>query len=241
MQSQPWLPNGPGAGAMSTNESQPSRAITVITLVMLVWLALGLTLFIIRRDWENMFLTATVIGLIIGPAFLLKQYRIHVPAEFQLIAVAFVFLSLFLGSARDFYYRFWWWDIVLHTGSGFLFGVVGWIVLFLLLQTDRLPRAVGPGLVCIFGITFAVTLGVLWEMIEFAIDSLWPEVNMMSNETGVADTMQDLIVDFIGAVIVGVMGWAYSKTGRYSFVADGVTKFLRLNPRLFRRKPRPSE
>jgi hypothetical protein len=34
------------------------------------------------------------------------------------------------------------------------------------------------------------------------------------------------------------MGYAYLKTGRYSFVADGVRKFLKKNPSLFRRRAR---
>lgn len=208
----------------------------VVTLVIQAWLAVGLVVFIVRRDWENVFLTALVIGLIVVPAFVLRRYRVEVPAEFQLIAVAFVFLSLFLGSARDFYYRFWWWDMVLHAGSGFLLGVVGWIVLFLLLQTDRLPRAVGPGLVCIFGITFAVTLGVLWEIFEYVVDLLWPNVNMMSRETGVHDTMHDLIVDTLGAIVVGLMGYAYSRSGRFSFLIDAVRRFMHKNPRWFSRQ-----
>ncbi len=210
-----------------------NRLATVITLVIQAWLAVGLVFFIVRRDWENVFLTATVIGLIVVPEFVLRRYRVHVPPEFQLIAAAFVFLSLFLGSARDFYYRFWWWDMVLHAGSGCLLGIVGWIVLFLLLQTDRLPRAVGPGLVCVFGITFAVTLGVLWEIFEYVVDVLWPHINMMSNETGVADTMHDLIVNVIGAVTVGLMGYAYSRSGRFSFLIDAVRAFMRKNPRWF--------
>jgi hypothetical protein len=215
---------------------ESTRLTTVLTLIIQAWLAIGLVLFIIRGDWENVFLTITVFGLIVVPAFLLKKWRIHVPAEFQMIAAVFVFLSLFLGSARDFYDRFWWWDIVLHAGSGILLGIAGWIMLFLLIQSDRLPRAIGPWLVFVFSVSFAVTLGVLWEIFEFAVDSLWPNVNMMSNETGVVDTMQDLIVDFFGAVIVGFMGWAHSKSGRYSFVVDGMHKFLRKNPRLFRKK-----
>lgn len=213
-----------------------SRIATVITLIMQVWLVVGLVVFIIRGDWENVFLTLTVIALIVVPAFLMRQWRIHVPAEFQLIAVAFVFLSLFLGSARDFYYKYWWWDIVLHAGSGVLFGIVGWIVLFLLLQSNRLPKGVGPALVAVFAVTFAVTLGVVWEIFEFAVDSLWPAVNMMSSETGVRDTMHDLIVDLIGAIIIGGLGWAHAKTGRYSFVVDGVSEFVKRNPRLFKKK-----
>jgi hypothetical protein len=224
----------------ASDAAPPHHLIIVLTVVIQAWLAVGLVLFIVRRDWENVFLTATVVGLVVLPELVLRRYRVHIPPEFQLIAAAFVFLSLFLGSARDFYYRIWWWDMVLHTTSGFLLGIVGWITLFLLLQTDRLPRAVGPGLVCVFGITFAVTLGVLWEIFEFAVDSIWPHVNMMSNETGVADTMHDLIVNLIGAVVVGLMGWAYSRSGRFSYVVDAVRKFTRKNPRLFDGKERHS-
>jgi hypothetical protein len=59
---------------------------------------------------------------------------------------------------------------------------------------------------------------------------------MQSNETGVVDTMIDLIVDVIGAVIVAAMGYAYLKTGRYSFIADSVRKFVRKNPHLVGKK-----
>jgi hypothetical protein len=228
------------ADTPAPDPSQPHRLIIGLTVLIQAWLALGLIVFLVRRDWENVFLTATVIGLIVFPGLVLRRSRVHVPPEFQLIAAAFVFLSLFLGSATDFYYSFWWWDMALHTTSGFLLGIVGWLVLFLLLQTDRLPRGVGPGLVCVFGVTFAVTLGVLWEVFEFAVDSLWPHINMMSNETGVADTMHDLIVNFIGAVAVGLMGWAYSRSGRFSYIVDAVRRFMRRNPRLFGGEDHPA-
>ncbi|MBM4113294.1 MAG: hypothetical protein FJ253_07955, partial [Phycisphaerae bacterium] len=207
----------PDSSAGSTRDPPVvSRLTSVVTLVVQVWLALGLIVFVVRRDWENVFLTLLVIALIVVPAFLVRRWRIHVPAEFQLTAVAFVFLSLYLGSASDYYESFWWWDIVLHIGSGFLFGIVGWIVLYLLLQTDRLPRAVGPALVSVFAVTFAVTLGVLWEIFEYMVDTLFPSVNMMSNETGVSDTMQDLMVDLLGAMAVGVLGWVHARTKRFA-------------------------
>ena len=86
--------------------------------------------------------------------------------------------------------------------------------------------------ICFFGVTFAVTLGVVWEIFEFAVDRIAPAVNMQSNETGVVDTMHDLIVDTIGALIVAFMGYAYLKSGRYSFLGDGVRKFIHSNPAL---------
>jgi hypothetical protein len=222
---------------MQPNDSTPApearNIYVVMTLVIQAFLGLGLVLFILRRDWENVFLTALVILLTLAPAFLWRRYRIFMPPEFQLIAAAFVFLSLFLGSAVDFYYRLWWWDIVLHTGSGFLLGIVGFIFMFLLNQTNRLPQGIRPEFVCFFGVTFAVFLGVLWEIFEFVADR-FTTANMQSQETGVVDTMQDLIVDTIGAIVVGLMALAYSRSGRYSFIVDGVRAFIRKNPKLFR-------
>ena len=80
-----------------------SRLMIIVTIVLQLWLVAGLVVFFLRRDWENVFLTLAVIGLIVVPAFLVRRWRVYVPAAFQLAAVAFVFLSLFLGSARDFY------------------------------------------------------------------------------------------------------------------------------------------
>jgi hypothetical protein len=214
------------------------RLTIIFTVVIQMWLAVGLIFFIARRDWENASLTVAVIGLATIPVFVLRRYRVCLPSEFQLIVAAFVFVSLFLGSARDFYCRFWWWDIVLHISSGFLLGIVGWIAMFLLNHTDHLPRGIRPGFLCLFGVTFAVFLGVLWEIFEYAVDLLWPAANMMSNETGVADTMQDLIVNTVGAVLVGLMGWAYSRSGKYSYLVDAVRAFMRMNPRWFRRSAR---
>jgi hypothetical protein len=87
----------------------------------------------------------------------------------------------------DFYYHFWWWDLVLHTASGFLLGIIGFVALFVLNQTDRLPKGMTPAFICFFGVTFAVTLGVAWEIFEFAVDRIWPHVDMQTTGTGASN------------------------------------------------------
>ena len=230
----PDIPGPPGADRPGY-AAEERNVYLALTYVIQALLGVGLVLFLLRRNWENVFLTAIVILLTLAPAFLFRRYRVVIPPEFQLVAALFVFLSLFLGSALDFYYRFWWWDLVLHTASGFLLGIIGFVVLFVLNQTDRVRPAMTPAFISFFGVTFAVTLGVVWEIFEFAVDTVRPELNMQSTETGVRDTMVDLIVDTAGAVVVALMGYAYLRTGRYSFIADGVRAFVRKNPRLLRR------
>jgi hypothetical protein len=151
------------------NEDHRSLAMR-LTLLIQASLVVGLALFVWRGDWENVFLTALVIGLTLLPVVLEKRHRIIIPPDFQLVSALFVFLTLFLGSAIDWYYKYWWWDMVLHAGSGFLFGVVGFLTIFLLNETDRIPHGMRPAFVCLFAVTFSVTAGVVWEIFEYAMD-----------------------------------------------------------------------
>src|SRR5687767_11896424 len=132
----------PAPGTSPASHPAEERGLYLgLTYAIQALLAVGLVLFLLRRDWENVFLTVLVIALTLVPALLFRRYCVVIPPEFQLVAALFVFLSLFLGSALDFYYRFWWWDIVLHTASGFLLGIVGFVALFVLNQADRVHRA----------------------------------------------------------------------------------------------------
>jgi hypothetical protein len=222
------------------DEAHDGRLYLRLTLIMQAIVAVALVVFIVRRDWENVFLTTIVILLMLIPIILRRRYDVVLPPEFQLVAAGFIFFSVYLGSVRGYYSKFWWWDIALHTSSGFILGIAGFLSLFLLNRTDRIPKGMQPIFICFFGVTFAVFLGVVWEIFEYACDRLGPRFgwhsNMQSTESGVRDTMQDLIVDTIGAIVVAVMGYAYLRAGQFSFLADGVRKFLARNPRLFRKR-----
>src|SRR5688500_4107223 len=86
-----------------TTQEQPAaeeRGIYItLTAAVQVLVAVGLVFFLIRRDWENVFLTVVVILLTLVPTFVWRRYRVVVPPEFQFCSALFVFLSLFLGSA----------------------------------------------------------------------------------------------------------------------------------------------
>lgn len=205
----------------------------VLTLVLQMVVAAGFVVFTLRGEWEQAFFSAVTLVLTLLPAFVSRRYRVHIPPEFQLITVLFVFLAEYLGTVRGLFDRFWWWDMVLHASSGFLLGIVGFIVLFLLNRTDRLPRGMRPVFLCFFGFTFSVTIGVLWEIYEFTVDQLIPGMNAQSTETGVKDTMHDLIVNMVGALTVSLMGWVYLRAGRNSFIVDAIRKFTDRNPHLF--------
>jgi len=61
---------------------------------------------------------------------------VQIPPEFQVLAVGFVFASLFLGEIRSYYLRIWWWDIALHTSSGLLLGILGFLLIYVLNENE---------------------------------------------------------------------------------------------------------
>jgi hypothetical protein len=213
------------------------RVYRVLTLVIQLVLVAGVVGFVLLRDWPNAVLTTLVIVLTLIPRLLKRWVRVDVPPEFQLVAALFVFCAIFLGTSLGFYGRFLWWDTALHTTSGCLLGIVGFIAVFLINGTDHRPEGMRVSLIAVFGFTFAVTLGVFWEIYEFVADNLIPGLDMQVVETGVDDTMIDMIVNLIGAAVIALLGYIFCRTGRQSFIVDGVCKFVRRNPRLFSRGP----
>lgn len=192
--------------------------------------------------WEQQWLTAVVtIGIIavtLAPFLLARLLRVFIPPEFVLLAIGFVFASLFLGEVHDYYTRFWWWDIALHSTSGVLLGIVGFLLVHVLNETEDIGVHMKPGFVAFFAFLFAVGTGALWEIFEFSMDSFFGtnmQKPMLGDPSGLTDTMWDLIVDTLGALIISVLGYGFIKTaGNKSFLERWIHAFIKHNPRMFK-------
>ncbi len=193
--------------------------------------------------WEQRWFTAVVtigiIGVTLFPVVLARRFRVYIPPQFQLLAIAFVFASLFLGEVRGYYTRFWWWDIALHTTSGFLLGIIGFLLVHLLNETEEVEVHMNPGFVAFFAFLFAIGIGALWEIFEFSMDSFFGtdmQKTMLGDSSGLTDTMMDLIVDTLGALVITILGYGHLKTaGKESFLERWITAFVEKNPRFFNR------
>jgi uncharacterized membrane protein YjdF len=94
-----------------------------------------------------------------------------------------------------------------------------------------------PRFVALFAFLFAVAVGALWEIFEFAIDRTFGtqmQKPMLNDPSGLTDTMWDLIVDTLGALGISVFGWWYMRRGADSFIEIWIQKFIARNPDLFR-------
>lgn len=191
------------------------------------------------QRWFTAFLTAMIIATTFFPLLFKRWFRINVPPELQLAAIGFVFASLFLGEIRDYYTRFWWWDIVLHTMSGFLLGILGFLLVHIINQTEKINVHMKAGFVAFFAFMFALGMGALWEIFEFMMDVLVGtnmQKPMFGDPSGLTDTMCDLIVDALGALVIAVMGWRYlGDADQESFLERWIDSFIERNPGIFKR------
>ena len=155
------------------------------------------------------------------PSFISKTIKITIPSKMILCYALFLYCAIYLGEVRSFYYAVPFWDMILHAFSGMMLGALGYSLLSILNNSKRVPVNLSPAFVLIFTVCFAVTVGVLWEVYEFLMDFIF-KTNMqkfatyngtvLSGNAALQDTMKDLIVDFVGAFLVAIVGFISQKT-----------------------------
>ena len=201
-------------------------------VVRAIWtiLALAFVVALLTARWSLAFVSLATFGLSLLPVLFQSRFGIHLPMRFLAGIVIFVFATIFLGEAFDFYNRFWWWDVVLHGGSAMAFGLVGFLFVFMLFEGDR--YAAPAWAVAFVSFCFALSIGTVWEIFEFAMDQLFG-LNMQ--KSGLVDTMWDLIVDTVGAGFGAMVGFLYLKGLELGGLTGVLQEFVQKNRRLFRK------
>jgi glycopeptide antibiotics resistance protein len=130
----------------------------------------------------------------------------------------FLLASVGLGEFFNIYEKFWWWDDVLHTLAGVIMGLLGFLMVYFF--NARYKMTISPVFVAVFAFGFAMIMSVIWEIFEFSMDVLFgtpmQRWNLPSNAmligkdyqgVGLRDTMSDLIVCSVGALIAAIAAY----------------------------------
>ena len=205
--------NKPGGKFFKKSSANKKRTKTIhrlrktylsIMWVMFLSIIIAAIYSIILQNYLTLF-TSLIVGLILLiPYFFKWKYSLSIPMEVELIVLVFIYATLFLGEALAFYHHFWWWDILLHAGSAIIFGFMGFIVLYYLYAHRQIKSK--PYMLALFSFSFAIAIGVVWEIFEFFMDISFG-LNMQ--KSGLIDTMGDLIVDSLGALLASGIGYFY--------------------------------
>lgn len=234
------------------------------------WVYTGLRLLVIgmmilqifNKNFENVFLCLLTLMLMLMPSVLQATLKIEFPSLLEIIILVFIFAAEILGEISAFYMKFPYWDTILHTLNGFLCAAIGFSLVDIMNRERKLKFEMSPLFMAITAFCFSMTIGVLWEFLEFGVDTFCnldmqkdtvitaisstyldptqtnqcmhidniTDVMINGNslnvggylDIGLHDTMFDLIVNFIGAVVFSVMGFFNVKKQNAKGVVDGL-------------------
>lgn len=167
-----------------------------ITLFITIFYSLFLNNYniVIAADAISIFILSFI------PNIIEKKSKIIIPPFFKTYYILFIFGSFYFGGILDFYSKIFWWDVMLHFTSAIALGLVGFIIIHSLTLTNKIESR--KFLNFFFALSFSVIIGVFWEFVEFAVDLIFNAGMQDSN----ADTMKDLILDTLGALIGAYSG-----------------------------------
>lgn len=211
------------------------EAYQVIRLVVRILFAIEffvpVAIWLVERDgvkFINMFTAALGFSLTFIPEAIDKitKHRFHISSALSCAIVLFIFAAEFLGEIKDFYYLFSWWDVMLHTVSGVILGMIGFMLVYSLNASDMTGVQLSPFFICFFAFCFALAAGAVWEIFEFSGDRLFG-MNMQKYmppygatelvtenwryDAGLVDTMKDIICDALSALATSVVGYILLK------------------------------
>lgn len=235
-------------------KEEPAAFWTYVVLRFIVILIL--ILCILRGDIESAFVCVLVLVIYLLPQFVENRLNIDIPTTLEVVIFVFVFAAEILGELQSYFIKYSNWDTILHTSSGFLCAAVGFSLVDLLNRSDNVKVQLSPGYLAITAFCFSMTIGILWEFIEFSADRLFlldmqkdTIVNQISSvsldptnsnisitvkgikdvilvtdsreqalglggflDIGLYDTMEDLFVNFVGAVVFSVVAFFECKS-----------------------------
>lgn len=211
----------------------------VVVAVIMTIMSAELTLLVARERWMHVFLVLGVMSVIMAPVLFRRRLPVEVPSEIQVGAALFIFATLFLGEVRDYYERIWWWDLALHGTAGILLGLIGFLIVYVLNESELVEVQMKPAFVALFAFFFALAIGALWEIFEFGMDELFGltmQKPRAGDPSGLTDTMWDLVVDTLGAAAVSLVGWRYLKRNRRRRIDEWAQRYVERRPGLLARQ-----
>ena len=244
---------------------------TTVYLVLRVLVLLTLVSQFLNGNFENVFFCVLSLVLFVMPTILERQLKIDLPSVLEIVILLFIFSAWILGEVQTYYTIFPYWDTMLHTLNGFLCAAIGFSLVDLLNRHERISLSMSPAFMAIVAFCFSMTVGVLWEFFECAMDQIFygdmqkdtivhaissvmldptggqrpqiirgiTDVIVVTEEgqiplglggyldIGLLDTMEDLLVNFIGAVTFSIVGYFYVKNrGKGWFAKNFIPKVL---------------
>ena len=177
----------------------------IVTYLFLIIIAITTVWDIVCRDGVKLPRIALILVTLLIFDFIFKRSFLRKSKMKYVAIIIFIFFSMYLANVLNFY-AYEGYDKLLHLASGLLIGVIGFAIYTYLFGSKK-NTDIKPYAMVIFTIMFAIACAGAWEIWEFTTDSLFG----LTAQNGLEDTMYDIICGTVGAIIVTVPIYRYSK------------------------------
>lgn len=149
-----------------------NRRTFILYSVLRVLVLVTLIRCIMTQRWEGVAISILVLVLFLVPSLVEGMARIEIPGLFQAIIYSFIFAAEILDEIDHYYVLIPGWDTILHTLNGFLCAAIGFSLVDLLNRSSKNVN-LSPVYVTLVAFCFSMTIGVLWEFVEFGFDTFF--------------------------------------------------------------------
>ncbi len=161
----------------------------------------------------------TIPLVLLLPRIFKKIFKIKITDAMELVYIIFIILAQFLGSVVNLYNTTWWYDLFAH----FISGVLTSILALVIMDWFGVYNEKKKGFNFLFIICFTLMVASIWEFLEYGTDTFLKMNVQHSIETGVSDTMEDMLIAFLGSIIVGVSYLVEIKVQKNGFLKKVVS------------------
>lgn len=158
--------------AMREQNHRDARSRRVLN-VLRVLVVIAMIRQIAMHDYEGAAVCVLALILMILPGLVQASLRVVIPQTLEIIIYLFIYAAEILGEVNKYYTRIPFWDTILHTLNGFVCAAIGFSLVLLLNADKRTVFKLSPVFISVVSFCFSMTIGVIWEFFEFAMDHLF--------------------------------------------------------------------
>lgn len=183
--------------------------------------------YAVRGDGYHLGISLGTLAIPSGIALLYRILRLQRAQQMNFILLAFTTLAYTLGSCVEFYKLFPGFDKLVHMLSGTLTGMLCLALYCVLRPGHRLaPEELALALAFVFFGSMAVAG--MWEIGEYLLSHITGRDLQNVAATGVADSMQDMIVCMLGTLLT-LPAVKHMAHGKFGLISGAVEAFVQKN------------
>ena len=168
-----------------------SKILVILMNILTVIIAI---LAFCNNNYSRVLTYIAIFPILLVP-FIINKTKYKLTDLETMMYYIFIFLADFLGCVVNLYNTIFWYDMFVH----FISGIATFILALIIYK--HISKDNNKILKIIFCMGIVALIAILWELFEYFMDTCIGMDLQHTLDTGVTDTMQDMLVALLGGLI----------------------------------------